>query len=171
MPVAARSNAAYCRASRGRHAHRVQHDADPGLAKPHGQNGAETPGAGAAGNCQRRRQQQERQNVAARQQQRPYRQRHRLGHTFRGVFRQPFPYAPNANPNAFYTELVTAPYVNNAIISTHVYGPSVTHATTNYSGAGLNWRLSSSFGKKTLAVRWYPKPEPRHCKFDSSIEL
>ena len=60
---------------------------------------------------------------------------------------------PNANPNAFYTELVTAPYANNAIISTHVYGPSVTHATTNYSGSGLNWRLSVSFGKKTLLVR------------------
>ncbi len=62
--------------------------------------------------------------------------------------------SPNANPNAFYTELVTAPYANNAIISTHVYGPSVTHATTNYSGSGLNWRLSVSFGKKTLTVRF-----------------
>ena len=61
--------------------------------------------------------------------------------------------SPNANPNAFYTELVTAPYVNNAIISTHIYGPSVTHAATNFSGAGLNWRLSVSFGKKTLFVR------------------
>ena len=60
---------------------------------------------------------------------------------------------PNANPNAFYTELVTAPYVNNAIISTHIYGPSVTHAMTNFSGAGLDWRLSVSFGKKTLYVR------------------
>ena len=62
--------------------------------------------------------------------------------------------SPNANPNTFYTELVTAPYANNAIISTHVYGPSVTHATTNYSGSGLNWRLSVSFGKKTLFVRF-----------------
>ncbi len=62
----------------------------------------------------------------------------------------------NANPNAFYTELVTAPYANNAIISTHIYGPSVTHASTNYSGSGLNWRLSVSFGKKTLFVRFTP---------------
>ena len=43
--------------------------------------------------------------------------------------------------------------MNNSIISTHVYGPSVTHATTNYSGDGLDWRLSYSFGKKTLFVR------------------
>ena len=28
----------------------------------------------------------------------------------------------NANPNAFYKELVNAAYANNAIISTHVYG-------------------------------------------------
>ena len=61
--------------------------------------------------------------------------------------------APEANPNAFYTQLVTAPYVGNAIISTHVYGPSVTHAKTNYSGVGLNWRLSVSFGEKTSSVR------------------
>jgi hypothetical protein len=63
--------------------------------------------------------------------------------------------SPSANPNAFYTQLVTAPYVNNAIISTHIYGPSVTHATTNYSGAGLDWRLSYSFGMKTLSVRLF----------------
>ena len=62
--------------------------------------------------------------------------------------------SPNGNPNAFYTQLVTAPYAGNAIISTHIYGPSVTHATTNYSGAGLDWRLSVSFGKKTLYVRF-----------------
>ncbi len=68
--------------------------------------------------------------------------------------------SPNANPNAFYTELVTAPYVNNAIISTHIYGPSVTHAATNYSGAGLDWRLSYSFGKKTLFVRCTRTPDP-----------
>ncbi len=61
--------------------------------------------------------------------------------------------SPNGNPNAFYTELVTAPYAGNAIISTHVYGPSVTHAMTNFSGAGLDWRLSVSFGEKTLTVR------------------
>ena len=64
--------------------------------------------------------------------------------------------SPNGNPNAFYTQLVTAPYAGNAIISTHVYGPSVTHATTNFSGAGLDWRLSVSFGKKTLYVRLTP---------------
>jgi len=63
--------------------------------------------------------------------------------------------SPNGNPNAFYTELVTAPYAGSAIISTHVYGPSVTHAATNYSGAGLDWRLSVSFGEKTLTVRFY----------------
>ena len=73
--------------------------------------------------------------------------------------------SPNSNPNAFYTELVTAPYANNAIISTHIYGPSVTHATTNYSGAGLDWRLSYSFGKKTLSVRLFgPQyPSPQSC--------
>lgn len=30
--------------------------------------------------------------------------------------------ALNANPNAFFQELVNAPYANNAIISPHVYG-------------------------------------------------
>ena len=28
----------------------------------------------------------------------------------------------NANPNAFYKKLMSAPYINNAIISTHIYG-------------------------------------------------
>ena len=28
----------------------------------------------------------------------------------------------NADPNAFYKQLVNAPYAGNAIISTHVYG-------------------------------------------------
>lgn len=31
--------------------------------------------------------------------------------------------------------------------------PSVTHAVSNASGPGLNWRLSNSFGLKTLVVR------------------
>ena len=44
----------------------------------------------------------------------------------------------NANPNPFYQQLVNAPYANNAIISTHVYGCSLLSlgATDRY----LAWR-------------------------------
>ncbi len=41
-----------------------------------------------------------------------------------------------------------SPYLNNVILSPHIYPPSVTNAPSNYSGAGLNYRLSRSFGSK-----------------------
>ena len=41
-----------------------------------------------------------------------------------------------------------SPYLSNVILSPHIYPPSVTNAPSNYSGAGLNYRLSRSFGSK-----------------------
>ena len=42
----------------------------------------------------------------------------------------------SSNPNPFYSQLVNAPYANNAIISTHVYGcasiPSWSTTFTNF---------------------------------------
>ena len=46
----------------------------------------------------------------------------------------------------------TSPYRDNVILSPHIYPPSVTHAPSNTSGAGLNYRLSRSFGSKMTEV-------------------
>ena len=47
-----------------------------------------------------------------------------------------------------WTSTQVSPYLNNVILSPHIYPPSVTNAPSNYSGAGLNYRLSRSFGSK-----------------------
>ncbi len=54
-----------------------------------------------------------------------------------------------SNPSAFFNALFTKPYLNQVVISPHVYPPSVTGATQNFSGPGLNARLSESFGYLT----------------------
>ena len=41
---------------------------------------------------------------------------------------------------------MSKPYLNQVVLSPHIYGPSVTNATTDYYGSGLYNRLSSSFG-------------------------
>jgi hypothetical protein len=51
-----------------------------------------------------------------------------------------------SDPNTFFTSLMSKSYLNQVVLSPHVYGPSVTGATANYSGSGLYNRLSSSFG-------------------------
>ena len=45
-----------------------------------------------------------------------------------------------------------SPYLNNVILSPHIYPPSVTNAPSNWSGDGLNYRLSRSFGSKMKSV-------------------
>lgn len=54
-----------------------------------------------------------------------------------------------SNPTAFFDELINKPYVDQLVISPHVYPPSVTYANRNYSGEGLYKRLSDSFGYLT----------------------
>ncbi|MBA3237641.1 MAG: cellulase family glycosylhydrolase [Parachlamydiaceae bacterium] len=51
-----------------------------------------------------------------------------------------------SDPNPFFQALLHKPYVNQVVISPHVYPPSVTYATKDYVGKGLWNRLSSSFG-------------------------
>lgn len=54
-----------------------------------------------------------------------------------------------SNPRSFFDTLFTKPYLNQVVISPHVYPPSVTHANSDYSGSGLYTRLSESFGYLT----------------------
>jgi hypothetical protein len=54
-----------------------------------------------------------------------------------------------SDPNPFFKALLQKPYTNQVVISPHVYPPSVTNASTNYTGDGLWNRLSSSFGYLT----------------------
>lgn len=54
-----------------------------------------------------------------------------------------------SDPNPFFKALLTKPYINQVVISPHVYPPSVTGASTNYAGPGLWNRLSNSFGYLT----------------------
>lgn len=58
-----------------------------------------------------------------------------------------------SDPNPFFTQLATKPYINQVVLSPHIYPPSVTNAGTDYIGAGLYNRLSTSFG--TLAKTGY----------------
>jgi hypothetical protein len=54
-----------------------------------------------------------------------------------------------SDPNPFFQQLLTKPYLNQVVISPHVYPPSVTGQTSNYSGTGLWGRMSESFGYLT----------------------
>ena len=54
-----------------------------------------------------------------------------------------------SNPKSFFDTLLTKPYVNQVVISPHVYPPSVTGATQDYTGSGLYNRLTTSFGYLT----------------------
>ncbi|MBA2727273.1 MAG: cellulase family glycosylhydrolase [Parachlamydiaceae bacterium] len=54
-----------------------------------------------------------------------------------------------SNPKSFFDTLLTKPYLNQVVISPHVYPPSVTGAGQNFTGAGLYNRLTNSFGYLT----------------------
>lgn len=54
-----------------------------------------------------------------------------------------------SDPNPFFETLLAKPYLNQVVISPHVYPPSVTGASTDYEGTGLWNRLSTSFGYLT----------------------
>jgi aryl-phospho-beta-D-glucosidase BglC (GH1 family) len=54
-----------------------------------------------------------------------------------------------SDPTSFFEALLEKPYLNQVVISPHVYPPSVTHAADNYTGEGLYKRLSDSFGYLT----------------------
>ena len=42
-----------------------------------------------------------------------------------------------SDPNPFFIQLITKPYVYNVVISPHYYPPSISHATDRYTGAAL----------------------------------
>jgi hypothetical protein len=54
-----------------------------------------------------------------------------------------------SDPNPFFQALLTRSYLNQVVISPHVYPPTVTGASTDYYGTGLWNRLSTSFGYLT----------------------
>ncbi|HSX37466.1 MAG TPA: cellulase family glycosylhydrolase, partial [Chlamydiales bacterium] len=54
-----------------------------------------------------------------------------------------------SDPTLFFSALMHKPYLNQVVISPHVYPPSVTGASTGASGTSLWTRLSESFGYLT----------------------
>lgn len=58
-----------------------------------------------------------------------------------------------SNPNQFFTSLASKSYLNQVVLSPHIYPPTITNASSAYSGSGLYNRLSTSFG--TLAKTGY----------------
>ena len=54
-----------------------------------------------------------------------------------------------SDPNPFFQALLHKPYLNQIVISPHIYPPSVTGASKDFVGPGLWKRLSSSFGYLT----------------------
>jgi aryl-phospho-beta-D-glucosidase BglC (GH1 family) len=51
-----------------------------------------------------------------------------------------------SDPNPFFRELLNKPYLNQVVISPHVYPPSVTRQDKGFTGHELAHRLSTSFG-------------------------
>lgn len=51
-----------------------------------------------------------------------------------------------SDPNSFFEELLQKPYLDQVVISPHIYPPSVTFTHQDFVGPGLWNRLSSSFG-------------------------
>ncbi len=51
-----------------------------------------------------------------------------------------------SDPNPFFQALASKSYLNQIVLSPHVYPPTVTNATADYYGTGLYKRLSNSFG-------------------------
>jgi hypothetical protein len=47
-----------------------------------------------------------------------------------------------------FQELVQQPYINQVVLSPHVYCPSTSGAPDGYAGAELEYRLDQSFGQK-----------------------
>lgn len=50
-----------------------------------------------------------------------------------------------SDPNPFFTELMGRPYLNNVVISPHIYGKSIAHIT-NFQGAALYDAINLSVG-------------------------
>ena len=51
-----------------------------------------------------------------------------------------------SDPNAFFQQMLSKPYVDQLVAIPHVYGPSVSLAQSGYSGAQLYQMLSNSLG-------------------------
>ncbi len=51
-----------------------------------------------------------------------------------------------SDPNPFFRQLLAKPYLNNVVISPHLYGPSITKMRTGYTGQALWDTLSHSVG-------------------------
>lgn len=51
-----------------------------------------------------------------------------------------------SDPNPFFRDLLRKPYRSRTVISPHVYGPTVTRATSHYEGTQLWDRLDRSYG-------------------------
>lgn len=55
-----------------------------------------------------------------------------------------------SDPRPFFSQLLTKQYRDRVVLSPHIYPSSVTFNTVNATGAGLYYRLSTSFGAKQL---------------------
>ncbi|CAL5222694.1 g5095 [Coccomyxa viridis] len=51
-----------------------------------------------------------------------------------------------SDPNPFFLQLITKPYVYNVVIAPHYYPPSISHSTACYTGTCLYERMTLSFG-------------------------
>ncbi|CAL8461251.1 g782 [Coccomyxa elongata] len=51
-----------------------------------------------------------------------------------------------SDPNPFFQRLIAKPYVNQVVMAPHLYGPSITHMTSGYSGQALIDTINLSVG-------------------------
>lgn len=51
-----------------------------------------------------------------------------------------------SDPNPFFTQLLTKPFLKNVIIAPHIYGPSITMMSSGYTGQALWDTLTLSVG-------------------------
>ncbi|KAK9809361.1 hypothetical protein WJX73_008925 [Symbiochloris irregularis] len=68
-----------------------------------------------------------------------------------------------SDPSPFFDKLLGRPYLQNVIIAPHYYGPSISKATSDYSGAALVQRATRSWGHLTASPGYCSTSDSSDC--------